>query len=428
MNRITIQNFGPIKNAEIDLDKNIQVFIGEQASGKSTICKVVYFCQKIKDYTLEFLVEYDNFLLSHRNEYFNNYLKYLTRKFMGYFGTTKRMPLFSIKYVYDDNKISITLKNGYVRFDFGGELKNLLVSLLNETADIFEKELKSSTLSQRLQLIEKLQKQLKLDLYGIFKNNSNIIYIPAGRSLLATLSEQLLWVSFSDLDSTMQDFISLIRNTKNKCGVKIPDIIENYTKTIRGQINNSAVDQAYKFIKKIFKAEYVNDVDGEKVYFDDTHWVKLIYSSSGQQEVLWILMLLFLIILENKQSFIIIEEPEAHLFPEAQRDIVSLITLMVNATNSKVIITTHSPYILTSINLLLYSNKVESNRNLSYIVIPKNLRIAYNNFQAFKVETQKENSIESLMDEESNMISTDYIDEISMIIGAQLDKLLDMEI
>lgn len=37
--KIIIQNFGPIKTAEIDLDKNFQVFIGEQASGKSTIGK-----------------------------------------------------------------------------------------------------------------------------------------------------------------------------------------------------------------------------------------------------------------------------------------------------------------------------------------------------------------------------------------------------
>ena len=28
-----------------------------QASGKSTVCKVVYFCQKIRDYTLDFLME-----------------------------------------------------------------------------------------------------------------------------------------------------------------------------------------------------------------------------------------------------------------------------------------------------------------------------------------------------------------------------------
>ena len=50
-NEITIQNFGPVQNARLDLNKNFQIFIGAQASGKSTLCKVVYFCQKLRDYT-----------------------------------------------------------------------------------------------------------------------------------------------------------------------------------------------------------------------------------------------------------------------------------------------------------------------------------------------------------------------------------------
>ena len=29
--KILIKNFGPVKTAEVDLDKNFQIFIGEQA-------------------------------------------------------------------------------------------------------------------------------------------------------------------------------------------------------------------------------------------------------------------------------------------------------------------------------------------------------------------------------------------------------------
>ena len=77
---IHIYNFGPVGEAEIDLNKKLQVLIGEQASGKSTICKVVYFCQKIRDYTLEFLMDAEQYQNSHQNEYFNNYMKYLSRR------------------------------------------------------------------------------------------------------------------------------------------------------------------------------------------------------------------------------------------------------------------------------------------------------------------------------------------------------------
>ena len=68
MNTVRILNFGPIHEASIDLEMNLQVLIGTQASGKSTICKVVYFCQRIRDYTLDFLMDARQFTDNHQNE------------------------------------------------------------------------------------------------------------------------------------------------------------------------------------------------------------------------------------------------------------------------------------------------------------------------------------------------------------------------
>ena len=242
------------------------------------------------------------------------------------------------------------------------------------------------------------------------------------------MSEQLHDFSVADMDLTMQDFINLVRNTKNKFDSKIPDMVKNYTKTVRGQINNNALKMAYDLIKRIFKADYISENDGEKIYFDERCWIKLMHSSSGQQEVLWILMLAFNIILENKKSFVIVEEPEAHLFPIAQKDVISLISLMLNLTDSKAIITTHSPYILTSLNILLYSDKVERNLKVKRsAVINKSVRINYNMFGAYKFESgiNESSNMENLLDEESHMIGTDYIDYVSSITNIELSKLLD---
>lgn len=43
MARLIIRNIGPIKNVDIELNK-VNIFIGEQSSGKSTIAKIVSFC------------------------------------------------------------------------------------------------------------------------------------------------------------------------------------------------------------------------------------------------------------------------------------------------------------------------------------------------------------------------------------------------
>lgn len=430
-NKILIRNFGPIKDAEINLNNNFQILIGSQASGKSTLCKIVYFCQKIRDYTLEFLMNSEQFTKNHRNEYFNNYLKYMTKQFIGCFGTTKHMQKFRITYLFDEKKIEICLnKDGYVRFSFNDILKMEIYSLIEEASDMFLNRLDNEVASimDNITAIGVMKRHLTEVLFSIFKNEAEIIYIPAGRSLLATMSEQLHDISVSEMDLTMQEFVKLIRATKSQFGTKIPEMVQNYTKTVKGQINNSAVSHAYELIKKILKADYVNESDGEKIYFDEHHWVKLMYGSSGQQEALWILMLTLIIILENRRAFVVIEEPEAHLFPIAQKDMISLIALMINATDSRVIITTHSPYILTSSNILLFSEKVENNyRGEEKPVIPRSIRLYYHKFAAFKVENTAD-SLTSLMDENSHMISTDYIDKVSEITNNELEHLLDMEI
>ena len=119
MNRIEIRDFGPVQRAEIDMDKSFQVLIGVQASGKSTICKVVYFCQKTRDYTLDFLMDEQQFSSNHPNEYYSAYLKYLTKKFMGCFGKTTHMQKFQIYYEFNGYRLKIELNHdGYVRFNF----------------------------------------------------------------------------------------------------------------------------------------------------------------------------------------------------------------------------------------------------------------------------------------------------------------------
>lgn len=434
MNTVRILNFGPIHEASIDLEMNLQVLIGPQASGKSTICKVVYFCQRIRDYTLDFLMDARQFTDNHQNEYFNNYLKYLTKQFMGLFGKTTHMQKFQIEYQFDGKRITIRLnKDGYIRFAFDPELKNGILNLISNASDMFLHGFengKISALMDQMTALGMMREQLYSALNRLFRNDMELIYIPAGRSLLATMSEKLQDFSISDMDLAMEEFIRLIRKTRSKFGSKIPDIVKNYTKTVKGQINNSSVELAYDLIRKIFKADYTSENEEEKIYYDERHWVKLMYGSSGQQEVLWILMLAFITILEGKKSFIVIEEPEAHLFPVAQKDVVNLISLMVHTAGSKVIITTHSPYILTSLNILLYSGKVEGNQRRGVrMVIPKNLRISLEDFAAYKVEKTQNggSSLESLMDMESHLVRTDYIDEVSSITNRELDHLLDME-
>ena len=432
---VKIQNFGPIKNAEVALDKNVQILIGEQASGKSTIGKVVYFCNKIRDYTLDYLMTEERFSQNHENEYFTYYLKYLRRKFMDCFGKTTHMPYFQIHFTFGKQYVRIyKSRDGYVMLQFAPGLEAQLRDLFGEVAETYRRQNTSeSTSNEGLEIYDKiimatmLKQRLRYTVTSMFLSAEEVIYIPAGRSLLATLSEDMRYLLAQNMDLTMREFVELIQTTRKRFGTKIPEMIKDYTKTENGQINNMAVGQAYSLIQEILKADYTSEEDGEKIYFDERHWVKLMYGSSGQQEALWILLLVFIIILENKNAFVIIEEPEAHLFPKAQRKIVNLIALMVNTTKSKVMMTTHSPYILTAANILLYSRKVEEKPSSGTdTIVPRNLRLSYEKTAAYKVGG-KDRTIVSLLDEETHMIDADYIDSVSEIINEELERLLEKE-
>lgn len=445
MKRIVIDNFAAISNLELTLDKKMHVVIGAQASGKSTVSKLIYFCRKIKDYMLEYLIEPKNFTTVHPNEYYSYFLKHIRKQFMGCFGTTKHMKPFQIEFYYDwdaekieassRKKLSLTLdKSGYVKIFFSKSLSNQIKNAMQESAQLFSTSMASDSTSIDALLNDLKMRQIVKAHFSsvvaeLFNDSEEILYIPAGRSILATLSEQLHDLDVSIMDLPLQEFINLIQATKKNFGAKIPDIISNYTKTVDGQIKNADVDLAYSLVRKILRGDYVNESDGEKLYYNNRDYVKLMYASSGQQEVLWILLLIFIRILEQKQIFLVLEEPEAHLFPTAQKDIIELIALLINSTGSSVFITTHSPYILTSVNLSVYSAKVENRiSNHSTPIVRKMLRLLPNEMDAFIIANENGFSFKSIKDPSEQLIDATQIDIISSTINEATEKIMDLEI
>lgn len=437
MNQISIRNLGPITNIELDFEKNINIIIGPQASGKSTLGKIIYFCKKIRDYYIDFIQQDTLFFKFHPNEIYINFLKYIRKNFMGCFGTTKHMDSFMVIYNYDEfRKITIRLDKGYAIFKFSSTLEASLRESFHAAYQLYQSNLKVGNYDFVTDFTNKIQFKKEINQHftqvakEIFCDSDDILYIPAGRSLLSILSEQLDKVDISLLDLPMKDFIDRIRSTKNRFGTKLDTVVEDYLKTVQGQVKNTNLSIAQELIKCILKAEYVNDTDTEKLFFDDKHWVKLIFGSSGQQEALWILLLLFIIILEDKKTFIIIEEPEAHLYPIAQKYIMELMALTMNSSNSHIFITTHSPYILSSTNLLLQSGITENNPAVTNEkpIIRKQLRITPDKINAFKISKDSSFVFTSMIDEDSKMINSLEIDTISEIINTETEKLIDLEI
>jgi predicted ATP-binding protein involved in virulence len=173
---------------------------------------------------------------------------------------------------------------------------------------------------------------------------------------------------------------------------------------------------------------------GEKIVFnhDQNDYVYLSHASSGQQEVIRILQDIFLNILDDVKVLRIIEEPEAHLFPVAQKQLIELLSLMVNHNeDNQLIITTHSPYILTVFNNLLFANRVvEKNPSVESEVaeiIPKDSWLKANDFSAYSLGNQSvsetTNYCESIFNSEKGTIQQNYLDTVSEILGGDFQTL-----
>ena len=139
---------------------------------------------------------------------------------------------------------------------------------------------------------------------------------------------------------------------------------------------------------------------------------------------MWILNLLFYYLLQQKRILFIIEEPESHLFPESQKYITELIALVNNCGHS-VVLTTHSPYVLGTLNNLLYAFTVrpEYAKQVSGI-IPDTLWLDYGQFDSWFL---KNGTVENCMDQDIHMIQNERIDEISKVINKDFDELLELQ-
>lgn len=432
MRKLKIQNFEAVRSAELDIDKNLNLLIGSQASGKSTIAKVLYFCRKIRDFFVEYLVVSEHFINVHKNEDYISFLKYIRSCFISCFGTTMHMDSFMIEYCYhgEDAKITIILEGKYAKMRFSAPLREKIEMYLEDARNIHESpNLGITSFLEKKKFQEELKEHYEEIACKVFCDEEEIIYIPAGRSLLSVMSDQLSVIDNRSLDLPMRNFIELIVETRKKFGTRMDRMISDYVKTVQGNIKNADVELAYEMIKKILKADYISDSDGEKLYYSRDKWVKVLYSSSGQQESLWILLPIFVRILEKKRCFVVIEEPEAHLYPDAQQLIVETISLFIHSTGSSVFLTTHSPYILTSWNLLIHSYLVENSRKRSIeeMVRPKAVRISGNKIDAYLLSPLKGEYLRNIKSKESGLIDAMEIDGISAAINRDTERLLEME-
>ena len=152
-------------------------------------------------------------------------------------------------------------------------------------------------------------------------------------------------------------------------------------------------------------------------------------TSSGLQSAIPMLMIIDYALKEEDYNSFVIEEPEQNLFPENQHEVLGFITSKFwEKKNRQFIITTHSPYLLSSLNVLMLAYKLHQYEDIreqvDEIVIPT-LTVNPDHVAAYSLNPNDEDGIycKSLISEKTGMISVNELDTASIYIGDEFDSL-----
>ena len=429
MQHLTIHQLGPIEHCELDV-KRFMVLTGAQASGKSTIAKCLFFFKNIKNifymqirkrYLLKDVDQETTMEFSVRKRL----MREIRSNFLQSFGSTWCMDnSMFFQYTYsEDVVIRISLKKDYVSpnyiwIDFSDAVQSFI-----ESIDFSLQRQEGAVSYEDFAAIKK-----QIDVF--FNDYEETIYIPAGRSMITLLSTQLNYIYSSmddiqrrSLDYCTQNYLERILQMKPAFSLSAAQMIDRTLSLTDKKINRKVLKDAERLMKEILKGEY-RDVEGEeRLQVSKDRYVKINVASSGQQESLWILNVLFHSLVNGKKSCFIIEEPESHLFPNAQKLMAEFIALSSCGGENQILVTTHSPYILGTFNNLLYADKISKTVDAEKLeqIIPSQRWLGFDNLAAFYICGGK---MEECMDREFRSIENEVIDGASSDINEDYSKMV----
>lgn len=414
---LKITNFLKIKSAEIDI-LPIVLLIGPQASGKSIIAKLTYF---LKEFTssemmraLQEETTFTHFENEAKNKFKNIFPPYT-------WGKTE----FTIEYIDSDNYVKIINKKTSTRYKFDIKFSDSLKFIYNDISTQYRANLLSQKSIKKENFRPKNRYQIFFEIVDEItkKNkqlalNENSIFIPAGRSyftnvkafVFSFLSETI------DIDPLLKDFGRYLENIKGRYDSRTDIIPKKYLKPIDN------------IVSEVLCGKYINSNDEDWIVSNKKR-VKVINSSSGQQESLPMLLVLSyypFLYTRLRHSTFFIEEPEAHLFPLSQKKIIDLIGFAYNHTGrrNQFFITTHSPYVVAAINNLILASQVTLKKDISEeIKVLHESSIKFDDVSAYSVDN---GTVKPIKDMENLIIDADYIDNVSNMFERDYNALLDV--
>lgn len=385
MEYIRIKNIGPLKDTGIIPLTSIMLIIGEQSTGKSTFMKILSFCRWIEKKVM--LKEYNDIL--ERGSF--------------------------IRQLKEFHKLSDEYFNNgepYV------EYKSDMVSILHNGINTKTK-------------VSRVKEELR--------HTSKISYIPAERNLLSVipnLDNKYKASTFDSMFNCAMEFseANAVFTKKNPLRLSFADDMEYYhegsndyvklhkTNTaLRLENTSSGIQSTVPVSVLVHYLCYITGTPSRRT-------PSMVKNDSeqgfGQENA------------SNRLNFynypqLYIEEPEQHLYPTSQakllRDIISQFSFAMNKTGypGYVVMTSHSPYILTQMNVLLKARKAYLKNKVETLkIINQDCILPLKYYSAYFVT--QDGRMENMMDNETGLIKGEFLDSVSETTETELNQLNDI--
>lgn len=432
MARLYIKNIGPITEADIEI-KRFNFFIGPQSSGKSTIAKIISYCSWVEK---EVCTTLSNKAFSSREDFIKNIESF--HKLSGFFKNDSE-----IIYKSDDISIVCTCDDFYInqkeRYSY---LRKKILYIPAERNIAIMPEIEKFSLpanNLRSFLFDWIIARknyadhhsvgvlnLGVNYYSVENNgivenriqhkNGHTYEIPLGNASsglqsVVPLTIMVDYFTGKFYNDDIKDSTFINEDKKSRLSdvlfkEKIIDVLANKSTSL-SKDNNTILGGFFKDVKSN-NPEYVKMMND---FFEVFEKLSITYSTT-----------------------FIIEEPEQNLFPTTQRDLLFfLFDRCLKDRKHSFTITTHSPYILSSLNLILFAWKVSQiDGNISKMVtniLGDHELCNPNDVSAFSLSI--DNGVEycsSLIDSKTQLVSQNELDKVSEYISSDFDKLYKLYI
>ena len=330
MRRLKIKKFGPIQDVDI-VFKKYNFLIGGQGVGKSTIAKLLSIVADYNLYLNLFLKKEDTIGVWHQ--------------FLGNYGILNYEKEDSLIEYIEEGESCVGTKKEVYRLIVRVTAEEVLVEMVNDG-----------------QLVP-LQDVAKVLLYSIadradaeeirnrimHEKDSLSVLVDVLRDSLYIPAERMMYASFTKLLPAL----SLVKET-----------VSDNMLYFAVEYNNAKAKIEHCTVP-VLSVDFVHEKDDDYIVTADGKRLIIRESSSGMQSTIPLLLTLDYATDKKGYHSYVVEEPESNLYPTNQLKLMDVVLDYIKRKRSTLTVTTHSPYIINYLNVLIRRNYKEMNNGLS---------------------------------------------------------------